>query len=382
MREKIKILYLCESLKVGGAEQLVLTTIKNLDRSLFSPAVYCLHEKGMIGQEIEKQGVKVFTLEESLNLFNFKIIYELFKVFKKEKPGILHTHLFYANYYGRIAALFSAIPVRIITEHGTHSNFKKFYHHMIDFVLSFFTSRIIAVSLAVKRYLCRFSFIPQSKISVIYNAIDTDRFDLAAGLDKNSLRQKFGLSDSELVFGCISTLVPWKGQDFLLKGFASVAKRFPSAKLCLIGRDDAGFKSDLQAYVRRNDLEKNVLFLGERRDIPEVLRLLDIFVMPSLTEGLGIALLEAMYMGLPSIATNTEGIAEIVEHQKDGLLFKRGDLEGMTNAMLTLASDKEKARQIGSNARLKVDQLFLPRHYMDGLQSLYRQLAEGKKVNQ
>lgn len=374
----VKVMYLCESLRVGGAEQLILTTVKNLDRDKFFPIVCSIREKGRIGREIEDLGITVVSLGIEPNFFNFKLLYKLLKIIKANKPQILHCHLFYANYFGRLAAIITRVTVVIITEHGTYSNFKKFYHHWIDFILSLFTSRIIAVSKAVREYLCKQSLISFRKVNVIYNAVDIDRFDKVYELNKNLMRKRLGSYDSDLLIGCVSTIVPWKGQAILLKAFAKIVEIIPSAKLYIIGRSNHEFEEQLDNFIQDNGLLENVHFLGERRDIPEILKALDIFVFPSLTEGLGISLLEAMYMGIPPIASNIEGITEVIEHGKDGLLFNTGNSRILSDSILRLINDREKALKIGLNAREKIKENFSPSHYIDKLQLLYMQLLEKK----
>lgn len=365
-----KILYLCESLKIGGAEQLILTTLKYLDRNKFYPVVYCIEDRGELADEIKNIGINVNNLNKKLYLWNILIIFDLLRIFNKEKPDILHTHLFYANYFGRIAALFFRIPIVIITEHGTYSNFKRFYHYWIDSFLVLFTDKIIAVSYAVKRYILKHSIIPSSKITVIYNGVDMDRFDSVFNLDKLATKRKFGFIESDIVIGCVSNLAPWKGQFILLQAFVRVAEKIPNVTLCIVGRDANGFKSLLETFTLKNGLSEKVHILGERRDIPQILRSFDIFVFPSLTEGLGISLLEAMYMGLPAIASNTEGITEIIEHQKDGILFRPADIAALSESIF-VSINNNRIKNISINAREKIIEKFSPRHYINELQSLY-----------
>ncbi len=357
---------------------MLLTTVKYLDRDKFLPVVYCIGEKGEIGREIEDNQIKLVALNQKPRLWRMKIALELKKILTQEKPDIVHTHLFYANYFGRIAAIMAKVPAVVITEHGTHSNFKKAYHHFIDYILSFFTSGTIAVSKAVQRYLTAYTLIPSKKITVIYNAVDFKRFDEAYYCDKGLIRKKLGYLTDDLLIGCVSNLAPWKGQFSLLRAFAEVVKHFPLAKLCIIGRDTAGFQKKLVVYVKKNNLVKNVFFLGERKDIPEILKAIDIFVFPSLTEGLGISLLEAMYMGLPAVATATEGILEVVDNNTDGIMVPAGNHKVMAEKIIKLLKDRQKMGEIGLKARRKVMSLFSPGAYIGKLELFYNDLARAR----
>lgn len=369
--EPVKILYLFEGLGIGGAEQLLLTTLKYLNREKFSPVVYCIGRNGKIAEEIEALNIKVVALNKNMRLWNLSAVSGLIKVYRREKPHIVHTHLFYANYFGRIAAIIQRVPVVVTTEHGTHGYFKKFYHHLADFILSFFTVKTIAVSRAVKEYMLKSTFIPKHKISVIYNAVDFDRFKRIGESDRIAIRRSLFLPDSSFVIGCVSNLAPWKGQFHLLRAFVKVKGVFPGAELCIIGRGTTVFQRRLESFARENNILGSVHFLGERRDVPEMLKAIDIFVFPSLTEGLGISLLEAMYMKLPVIASATEGILEIVEDNKDGILVPGGDTESLAEGIIALSKDTEKMKTMGLNAREKVERLFSPGDYIKKLESFY-----------
>ena len=376
MQDKIKIIYLIENLKSGGAEQLLFTTLKYLNRSKFIPVVCCLCEKGEIAAEIEREtGIVIGSLNRRCRIWDLGAVIPLMRFFLKEKPHILHTNLFFASYFGRIAAIFTSIPVVVITEHGTHSNFKRFYHHWIDFILSFFTTKIIAVSNAVKKYLLSHSLILANKIIVIYNTIDFERLDKVLDIDKLSVRKKLGFTGNGFIIGCVATLAPWKGHIFLLEAFSEVIKSYPEAKMCFVGRDAVGLKNELESFARKRGILKNTYFLGERRDIPEILRALDVFVLPSLTEGLGISLLEAMYLGLPAVASGTEGVLEVIEDQKDGILTSCGNSYALARKIESLLKDRKKSEQLGFNAREKVKKYFSTHAYIQKLESFYEGLA-------
>lgn len=369
--KRAKILFLFDGLGIGGAEQLLLTTLKYLDRERFVAVVYCIGADGKMKKEIEALNVSVIALNKNMRFWNLSAVLNLMKVFRREKPHIVHTHLFYANYFGRIAAAITRVPVVVTTEHGTHGYFKKFYHHLADFLLAIFTYRIIAVSGAVKEYMQKNTFISESKISVIYNAVDFDRFKRIDEFDRNAIRRSLLSSDSGFVIGCVSNLAPWKGQFHLLRAFVKVRQALPGTKLCIIGRGTADFKHRLESFAKENNISGDVRFLGERRDIPQMLKALDLFVFPSLTEGLGISLLEAMYMKLPVIAFATEGILEVVEDNKDGILVRRGDDQSLSEEIISLLKDSEKMKRMGLNARKKVEMFFSPEVYIKKLESFY-----------
>lgn len=374
---RIKILYLIEGLGIGGAEQLLLTTLKYLNRDKFSLVVYCIGKNGKIANEIEALDIKVTPLNEKMCLWNLGAVFGLLKIFREEKPYIVHTHLFYANYFGRIAAVLARIPVVIITEHGAHSSFKKFYHHWIDFILSLFSNKIIAVSDSVRRYLIEHSLIFNRKIKVIYNAVDFDKFERRIGQSNRLLmRRKLGFDQADFLIGCVSKLSACKGQHFLIEALCEIKKSFPQIKLCMVGWDTGSFQEQLENLAEAKGVIENVSFLGGRDDIPEILGAFDLFVLPSLSEGFGLSLIEAMYTGLPVVATRRDGILEIIDDRRDGLLVPPADSGALAARVIELLNDSNAREALGRNAKEKVEKLFSPVDYINKLESCYEDLLK------
>ena len=174
---KKKILFLFVHLNYGGAEIGLLTTLKSLDKSRFDPIVVSIEKKGIVGEMIEKSGFKVIYLNDKARIFNIPLIPKIVRILRSEKPDILHTSLFYANFFGRIASLFKKPPIIVSEERSMYTE-KKFYHVILDKILSVFTNKIIVCSKSVLDFTSKQEKIEKNKFHLIYNAVDQERFNI------------------------------------------------------------------------------------------------------------------------------------------------------------------------------------------------------------
>ena len=376
MKNKIKILYLFNHLRYGGAEVGLATTLKYIDRTEFACAVVSIEKRGAVGEEIEKTGTRVIYLDTTPSLFNLPLILKILKIVKKEKPDILHTSLFYSNFFGRIAALLllRARPV-VITEERSMYTEKRFYHVILDNILSRVTDKIIACSRSVVDFTVRQEKIPERKFHLIYNAVDSARFDIPES--KDEIRRRYGLSGKDFVVGTVGSLIPKKGHRFLIEACSDLVKSIPDIKLLIIGEGES--REALERLVRSVGISQRVRFLGPRKEVPEIVKMMDLFVLPSLQEGFPRTLLEAMYMGLPVCASNISGIPEIIRNGQNGLMFEPADPSGISRQIFSLCSDAGFRKNLGSNARKTVEAGYLPEDYLRNLEGLYLKLYEDKK---
>jgi len=376
MADKIKVLYLFDKLDTGGAERLLVTTLKHLDMKKFDIRVCSIQRGGDLVGEIEELGFKVSFLDTKCNLCNLKILFRLVRLLKKLKPEIVNTQSFYPSLHGRIAAKLTGIPVVVATEHGTVSYKKKLRHKIIDHLLAKVTNRIIVVSNSVKVFTSTTCRIPDNKFSVIHNAVDFSRFE---NIDQVSdLRDELGLGREDKVIGTVATVVPWKGQKYLIQAFSAILGHFKKVSLIIAGDDPIGYRRELEDEAGRLGVEKKVYFLGLRTDIPRVLKTIDLFAFPSLTEGLGIAAMEAMAVGLPVVASDVEGIREIITDSETGILVPPRQPSILSDKIIDLLDNNQRAYKIGQGARRGVVLDFSPSVYCSKLENLYVDLYKTK----
>lgn len=375
---KIRILHLIEGLGAGGAERLLTYSLKKIDKNKFSVRVVCLSEPLDLKKELEESGIGVSCLN-SKNLYNFiNIIPRLYRLIIRERPDIVHTHLFFANIYGRISAKIAGVRNIITSLHNPDYTYEsngrwtyKIRKSIDRHTGRMCNNRFIAVSKFVKK-----DFEEQlgfKDIKVLYNCIDSSIFgqrDNVIGEDK---KKEFGLGKDNPIVLNIGRLHPQKGQLCLIEAFNLVYKRNNKCRLIIIGK--GYFKDTLKNKVKELKLERVVVFLEGRKDIPEILKISDVFVFPSLYEGFGIALVEAMASGLPVIASNIDVLKEIVDNNINGILIEKGDHVKLAETISNLIDNAELRHSLGRNAKGKATEVFDAVSYTKKLENIYKELV-------
>ena len=378
MKNRIKILYLYNHLRYGGAEIGLLTTLKYIDRNRFDCSVVSIEKRGAVGEMIEKIGVKVTYLNTDSVLYNLTAIFRVLKILKCQRPDILHTSLFYSNFFGRMAALFlfRGRPV-VITEERSMYTEKRFYHILIDNLLERMTDKIIACSRSVIDFTVRQERIPENKFYLIYNAVDSDRFNVRES--KGEIKKRYHIPETDFVIGTVGSVIPKKGHKFLIEACGDLVKEIPNLKVIIAGGGEN--RRDLEGLARITGIAQKVQFFDFGNEIPELMKVMDVFVLPSLQEGFPRTLIEAMYMGIAVCASNISGIPEIVRDGENGFLLDPGDPAAITKKIISLYADANLRNRLGSNARKTIESGYLPRDYLESLEGLYSKLCDRGGMN-
>lgn len=365
----INILYLfVTTLPIGGAEEHLLTVLMNISLTRYNPIVCCIREKGEIGKEIENMGFNIISLKRKSKMWDVGIVKDIIDIIKVKNIHLIHTHLYHANMYGRIAALISKVPV-IATEHNVYPKYK-LKRRIVNWILAKKTNRIIAVSQMVKKEIVLRDWIDPSKVAVIYNGIDISRFP--SPLTKVEARQKLGIPANCFLVGNVGRLIEQKGQMYLINAMSIVKDHIPGVKLLLVG--SGPLESHLKSAVSAKGLRETVIFLESRRDIPDILKAIDIFVSPSIWEGLPIVLLEAMASYLPVIATSVGGVVEIVKDGINGLIVPPRNETTLATTIIELLNDGAKRKIFGEKGREIVVEKFTAFHMVKHIESLYESI--------
>lgn len=366
---KINVLYVIWSLGLGGAERVVISLAKGLDKTKFNPIICCLNEKGQFASELEQAGIKVIALHKKGPL-DLSIIGKIRRVIRENKIDVVHTHLWGANLWGRIAAKKAKVPVIIVTEHN-EDVWKKAHHFMLDRWLSKRTDAIIAVSKAVKEFYVRRG-IPGSKIQVIYNGVG------ASGKwgQVPSSRSKITSAGSvPICLAIIGRLVRQKGHGYFLETLKALVKNHKVQGL-IIG--SGPMDEELRALAKSYNLNGSVKFLGLRDDVNQLLSTIDILVMPSLREGLPMVALEAMSYGIPVVGFSVGGMPEVVEDGVTGVLVAPQDNKALTAGIERLLKDRALAQRMGENARKRVEERFSLKEMINSTERLYQSCLSSK----
>jgi glycosyltransferase involved in cell wall biosynthesis len=349
----IKVLHVISKLPVGGVENLLLMVLRNCDRERFFPLVCSLSDKGEIGKEIEELGFEVVCLNKLKHRLDWTIVKDIYRCIKQNNIKVVFSYQYHANLYGRIAAHLARVPCIIASVHNVYTIDKKIHRRIINKYLAGWTDRIVAVSKAVKDDVLKYDSVPDSKVEIIYNGVDLSKF-----LDNNgnNIRNEFRIPVSAPVIGTVGRLTLQKGQRYLLEAVSQLRGKFPELVLLVVG--DGPLKNELGDYAETLGIQESAIFTGSRRDVPSLLAAMDLFVLPSLWEGLSISLIESMAAGKPVITTDIAPIREVVNTDKVGILVPPKNSKTLAEAIERLLRNKNLAERLGMAARERVFSTF------------------------
>ncbi|MCK5215603.1 MAG: glycosyltransferase [Candidatus Omnitrophica bacterium] len=364
MNKKIKIMHITHSLDVGGLEQLVLNLSRQMDSSKFDVNVCALTEQVGLADEFEKAGVEVFTRPKRAGI-DWRLCDKLKKLFIEQNIDIVHSHNVGAWIYASVAALLA----RKKTIHTEHSNVFRDQPKriMIEKMLSWFTDKIICDSNKVRDFLIDKQGIAANKTQVIFNGIDLDYYGQTH--DLNKIKEKLNINDADFVIGCVARLAPVKGHDSMLTAFCKVCAQAKNIKLLLVG--DGELIEELKVLAERLRISSRVIFTGERRDIPQLLGVMNAFILTSMSEGFPLSILEAMAAKLPIIATRVGGVPEVVGHNQTGLICEKGNIEEISEAILFMANNQSDAAKMGARGYQRVKNNYNVENMKDEYEEVY-----------
>lgn len=374
----MNILHLIENLDIGGAQTRLFNDLRFLDRKKFNNIVCSLTAGGRLSGEIERLGIKTFALDGA---FKLKSFVKLLRIIRQNDINVIHTQLFFADLYGRLAAKISRVPFIVTTvQSSAYEPDNVFLYSFKRKLLDSYSGRLcnnrfIAVSDFVMNSMIHRLKFDHKKIEIIPNYIDFLALNSVQQHDISALKKELNIKAGEIIFITVSRLNPAKGLDYLLEAFSDLSKQYPNVKLLIVGGGPS--EAELKGLCRILGIEDKAIFLGERSDIKELLHMSDIFVFPTLSEGLPLSLLEAMAVGKPCIASDIGPIQEIIQNKDNGILFRIKDAKDILRAMLEIINDPERSRKMAQKGRDFVRSKFDARLNVDLLESLYQNLNKG-----
>ena len=365
----VPILFLNYSMEVGGIEALIQEFTCYLQTKGYMPLVAVFSSGGSLEKALKSSGVEVFDLQKRRGI-DFHSIYRLRKLVFEKGVKILHTHNYSAWFYGVLASI-GIRDVRHI--HTEHSNIGEWRRVCLERMLCRFTDKVVCVSDIVKRFMID-KKMPVEKLTLIYNGVDTNRF--APDPKQRAIyRKKLGIPDEARVIGIVARLVPVKDHVTLLRAFHLLSVKFPDARLLLVG--DGRLRKDLEAESRALGVDGRVHFIGERQDIPELLNVMDVFVLSSLSEGHNVSLIEAMSAGLAVVATDVGGNSENIQEGETGFLVPPGNPEEMSRKLGILLENPSLRERMGANSRRRITEDFDFDTMMTKYLALYDEMMTG-----
>lgn len=349
---------------------MVLNLVQHLPLR-FEPVVCCINEAGPIGEEIRKTGTPVSVLGLTPGLRHPSHVSGVRRYLRETKPAIVHTFLLTASLYGRLAAVLEHVPIVIGTEVNIYER-KRRHHILAERMLMSRTSRVVVSANSVRDFYVRQVHADPAKIDVIYNAVDWK--SIQSTRSRAEMRASLGIDANAKVAGVIARLTEQKGHRYLFRAMATPA--LGDLQLIVVG--DGSLRDALKEDAKALAIASRVHFLGARRDLGDLLAAMDVFVMPSLWEGLPLSMILAMGAGLPVIATAVAGIPEVVENGKTGWLVRARSVVGLSQALSEVFADPAHATAIGQQAREFVLPRFGVDNYVSTVVGLYDRLLAGR----
>jgi glycosyltransferase involved in cell wall biosynthesis len=365
----MRILYIIDSLNIGGAEMLLLSMLRGYQAQHHDLCVaYFTH--GPLYDDIRSLNIPVHRLSTH-GLADPRAVLRTLALIRDWKPEVVHTHLIKSDLVGQVAAALASVPVRVSSVHSINPWRKKRVLSAISRRIASRTHAFIAVTEEVSEYTMRWSGYPAHKMVVIDNGVDLNRFDPSTVAPLDIISALRNAPDS-LLIGMIGRLQPPKGHDVLLRAAADVLAACPQIRFVIIG--DGPLRPQIEAQRSALGLDDQVILTGLERDIPGALAALDMVVFPSIWEGLPVALLEAMAMQLPIVATTVGGIPDVLAGERGGLLVPPSDPPALAAALIRLLRDAELRQALGSQAREIIEKRYSAAIMQQRVLALYQSI--------
>jgi len=373
MSDRISIVHLITELGTGGAQVALFRLLAGLDRDRFVLNVACLyHGDGAVAGQIRALGIPVTDLGMA-GKARLDALWRLDRLLRRERPLVLHSWMFHANLAGRLVGRGAGVPVVITSRRNV--NIGGGWRERCKRWTAGLDEGVIAVCEGARQAEIERTGVLPDKVVTVYNGVDLP-FVVPDPQAVARMRRAFGVPTQGLLVGTVGRLHPQKGFASLLAAVARVRERLPAIRLLLVG--DGALRRDLVARAEALGLAEVVTFAGSRGDVPEILAALDLFVLPSLWEGLPNAVLEAMAAGLPVVATAAGGTPELVVDGETGLLVPPGDVTALAEAIERLLRDAGLRRKMGEAGRKRVEGHFTIEQTVAQTVALYETLLRQK----
>ncbi len=355
-----------------GVGRYLLNITTSFDRARVHPVPVILRPEPRLSQFFEERGIQIRCLGRSKN--DPRALTDLVRIIREERIEVVHVQAFKADTLGRIAGRIAGVPTII---HGRDRIAERNLPMLIlDRLLGPQTKHALAVSETVRQYLHKERYIPMENIDVFYHGVDLSVFAGDRPGDRDRVRAEYNLDERALVAGTTIRLHPSKGHSYLLDGVAEVVGSHPEFHLLIA--NEGPEEPSLRAQIERLGLQDNVTLTGSVNDVRAFLSALDVFVMPSLSEGFPNSMLEAMAMSRPIVATAVDGMGEMLSDGQNALVVPAADGPALGQALLRLCGDPELRRTL-SDASLSFARDLSIERTVERLTEIYHRVARSKE---
>jgi len=366
--EPHRIAFCITELDRGGAERALIQLVLGLDRTRWQPRVYCLGPPGEYAEVLTRENVPVVCYGARGLASLPRVLWRLWRDFRRFQPVLLQTFLFHANLVGRIAAWLAGIPIVVSGIRVAERRTK--WHGRLDRWTTGFVTQTVCVSAGVAEFSIHETRLSPARLSVIPNGVDLESFAQAPSADLSP----WGIATGSPVVLTVARLEPQKGIGDLLQAVPAILELVPECQFLIVG--EGPDRARLEAQARALGIASSVHFAGLRTDVPGLLKAATLFVLPSHWEGMPNALLEAMASPLPVVATDVEGSREVVLHEHNGLRIRPGKPAEISAALLRLLQDHTLARRLAAEAQQTVSKRFTTQSMVASYDQLYGSLLK------
>lgn len=359
----------------AGAEVQLLSLMRYLARLPGFEWSVILFNEGRLAEELRKLPVSLTVVSEQ-TFSPIGIAYRLGKILRNIRPDIVHTHKYKDSLIGTLVARGVGIPHVVRVVHGLPEPFKGLRNaKMVGYtaadrvITDWLVDRVVAVSWDIEKVLKR--IYDSKRVLCIHNGIDVEAVRVT--IQREAMRKKWQIAEDAMVIGTVGRLVPVKGHAILLEATSILRAAKQNVTLVVVG--DGLLRSELEGTAQRLGMENAVIFAGHQDQAYDFLNMMDIFVLPSLYEGIPMVLLEALALRRPVVATGVGGIPEVIAHDRSGKLVNPGDPDELAVALKELIEMPEKAKALGVEGRRQVEQEFSAHMMAARTADLYQSLC-------
>lgn len=371
---RIRITYVITWMEMGGTQTHLLQVLRLLDRDRFVPSLYCLTGRGALLDAAREAGVPVCDGGMAAGFRSVGTatgVLRLSRYLRRERVDIVHNYLLRANIFGGVAARLAGVPVVMGSKRGCH--LRRGLELVGVRVANRLSHAVMTNAVAVRDFVAANERCPQEKMFVIPSGIDTDRF---APLPADDFKRRLGLDPTRPVVGIVTRMRVRKGVEEFIRALGLVRDRVGAVQGVIVG--EVELDPELQRTVNELGLVEHLTLVGRRTDMPEVLSAFDVFVLSSHDEGMSNAILEAMAMERPVVATDVGGTNEVVRDGESGLLVPPKVVEPLAAAIVEVLREPERAAAMGRAGRRIVEEGFSARTMVRKMERVYEDLIRAR----
>jgi len=385
---KIKILYVVTTLGLGGVQEHLRLLIKNLDKSKFDiwVAYGAPDEKAPAFQQMSATLAQVKLIKKINPIQDTRAFFGLWKIMRRERFDIVHVHMTKAGILGRLAAKLAGVKVVLMTGHGWSGHLDHYFNNVlakkwfyaIEWIWGrLFTDGVILLTKLDFEEIRRRKMYPESKLYLVPNGVDRQELEKAAS-DEN-IRDELAFKMQDKLIVMVGRICKVKAPWVYVEAAKTVLQKRADVRFLLVGEGPQ--VKEVIKKVSEIPQRKQFHLLGQRQDVPSLLKGSNIFVLTSITEGMSMTLLEAMAMGLAVVVTDIPGNKALVEDGKTGILIPPNNPEALAQVLLKLLDDESLRKRLGQNAKEHVEKYFASSNMGEKMTQIYLNLLKKRRIH-